>query len=477
MSGPSSGKIVRLDAFEFDLEALVLSREGRTVPLQPQPSRVLAELIRANGGVVTRDHLRDTIWGDRFVEFDQSLNYCIRQIRAALGDGAEEPRFVETIPRRGYRLMVPARPSDPGATVRPRAAATWRQSRWLWGGAVVVATLGVLGAVRSWGGSDRQPVAETRWDSAAGSLPSDARVAFLAGRRWLEARTADGYRNAVERFSVTLQTDPRFVPARLGRAEGLLWMGRVDEARSALDSILGAEPDLGHAHTIRGALALFRDWDFGQASLHLRRGAELEPRSSVGHHYLAYLALLLGERATAKASIDTALALDPLSPTLQGDAGLVHYWLGNFEEAKALCTRSLANAAPSRGSVYCLWLIEWATGGSEVHAISRRLAAGDGAPAAVVAGLDGSSAGMARYLDWEAERLRARPDGSSGTALPLARVLALGGRLEAARAAIVDGFARHSNSIIFAAVDPLLGDLRRDPEVERAIAANRAGRL
>ena len=83
-----------------------LFREGRPVKIQPQPLRVLGVLLERPGEIVSREQLRTPVWGDAtFVEFDQGLNYCIRQIRLALRDGASEPLYIETLPKQGYRFI------------------------------------------------------------------------------------------------------------------------------------------------------------------------------------------------------------------------------------------------------------------------------------------------------------------------------------------------------------------------------------
>ena len=95
---------VRFEAFELDLASGELRKSGVPVPLPPL--RVLTLLASRAGELVSRDEIQKRVWNDQtFVDFDQGLNYCIRQIRAALGDDAETPRFVATIPRRGYRFV------------------------------------------------------------------------------------------------------------------------------------------------------------------------------------------------------------------------------------------------------------------------------------------------------------------------------------------------------------------------------------
>jgi DNA-binding winged helix-turn-helix (wHTH) protein/TolB-like protein len=98
----------RFGLFEFDADTGALSREGVPVRLQPQPARVLAILLTHAGDVVTRDTLRQEVWSDgTFVDFERGLNFCVAQIRSALGDAADSPRFIETLPRRGYRFIAP----------------------------------------------------------------------------------------------------------------------------------------------------------------------------------------------------------------------------------------------------------------------------------------------------------------------------------------------------------------------------------
>ena len=97
---------LRFGAFEMDLRSGELRRGGTVVRLQPQPFKVLALLVDRPGEVVTRDEIQSRVWpAGTFVDFEQSLNFCIRQIRAALGDNALHPRYVETLPRRGYRWV------------------------------------------------------------------------------------------------------------------------------------------------------------------------------------------------------------------------------------------------------------------------------------------------------------------------------------------------------------------------------------
>ncbi len=99
---------VRFGRFEFSLESGQLQREGIPVRLQAQPAKVLALLISRSPKVVTREELQREVWGSSsHVDFERGLNFCIAQIRSALGDSAEGARYLETVPKRGYRFIAP----------------------------------------------------------------------------------------------------------------------------------------------------------------------------------------------------------------------------------------------------------------------------------------------------------------------------------------------------------------------------------
>src|SRR5436305_3069620 len=100
--------IRRFGVFELDLRAGELRRHGHKIKLQEQPFQVLSQLLEKPGEVITREELRNRLWpADTFVDFDHSLNAAIRRLRDALGDSADNPRFVETVARRGYRFLAP----------------------------------------------------------------------------------------------------------------------------------------------------------------------------------------------------------------------------------------------------------------------------------------------------------------------------------------------------------------------------------
>src|SRR5215472_14975206 len=129
----SSPRLARFGAFEADLRTGELRKDGVKLKFSGQPFQVLAILLERPGEVVTREELQKRLWPDTFVDVERNLNTAVNKIREVLGDSAESPVFVETLPRRGYRFIrevvapvqsaLPVTPVEP--VVRPSRTQMW----------------------------------------------------------------------------------------------------------------------------------------------------------------------------------------------------------------------------------------------------------------------------------------------------------------------------------------------------------------
>ncbi len=120
MAQQETNGVIRFGIFEADLRAGELRRNGSKIRLQEQPFQVLALLLAKPGGLVTREELQSKLWpADTFVDFEHGLNAAVKRVRDALGDSADNPRFIETLARRGYRFIAPI--NDPSATLKESA--------------------------------------------------------------------------------------------------------------------------------------------------------------------------------------------------------------------------------------------------------------------------------------------------------------------------------------------------------------------
>jgi DNA-binding winged helix-turn-helix (wHTH) protein/TolB-like protein len=168
--------------FSFDTVTRELRRDGDIVKLQSQPAQVLAVLIEHAGDIVTRDALRTAIWGDdTFVDFDKGLNFAIAQVRTALGDSADAPRYVRTFPKRGYQFIAPvesetrlqgAQGSSPEG---PRSVDRARRYGLVAAAAIVV--LALIGGVWNWiarsADGPANTIAVARFDNQTGLADYD----------------------------------------------------------------------------------------------------------------------------------------------------------------------------------------------------------------------------------------------------------------------------------------------------------------
>src|SRR5882672_2564506 len=198
---------IRFGVFEFDRGSLQLRRNGVRIKLQDQPGQILSALLEAPGDLVTREELRKRLWSaDTFVDFDHSLNTAIKRLRDVLGDSADNPIFIETLSRRGYRFMAPlAVPGNghsnghglpvgngsPSSSVSPVVAATGRWSArfaW-WGLAGLLVTAGAVSAGWHAGHRTVRPMQprETRLTANSPDAPVEGGTISPDGRMLLYA--------------------------------------------------------------------------------------------------------------------------------------------------------------------------------------------------------------------------------------------------------------------------------------------------
>jgi Tol biopolymer transport system component/DNA-binding winged helix-turn-helix (wHTH) protein len=198
-------RLVRFGAFEADLRTGELRKDGVKLKFSGQPFQVLAILLERPGEVVTREELQKRLWPDTFVDVERNLNTAVNKIREVLGDSAETPRFVETLPRRGYRFIgkveAPIQPARPVPAVEPVERPN--RSRLWWGigaGAFAIAVI-ALAAFVAYRWRRPQPPPEGAvltavpftalpgWADAPAFSPDGSRIAFA----WSPARGSNGF--------------------------------------------------------------------------------------------------------------------------------------------------------------------------------------------------------------------------------------------------------------------------------------------
>jgi DNA-binding winged helix-turn-helix (wHTH) protein/tetratricopeptide (TPR) repeat protein len=345
---------LRFEAFELRLDSGELFHAGITVKLQPRPAKVLAILAGHAGEVVPREEIRHAVWGDAtYVDFDLALNFSIRQVRRALGDSAARPRFVATIPRRGYRFLAPvemvgsdAGPPVTGQTAAPRhAPVRWRLA--LAGASGLILLLMTLGLVARLG----RPLPSVIVAPAQGS-PAHQR--YLEGQYLQALDDLDRAKGAFEEAAIL---DPRssHVFAALGQV--LLGTGRpareiLTTAETAERRALELDPRDFVAHVDRGERLFQYEYDWRGAEEEFRRAVQLDGRSAQGHFGLAQVLAGQGRHDEALEEARRALALEP-ERRLAMNLGRFYYLARRDDEAIEQARRAIALAfAATRGAAF-----------------------------------------------------------------------------------------------------------------------------
>jgi|SoiMethySBSTD1v2_1073268.scaffolds.fasta_scaffold33456_4 DNA-binding winged helix-turn-helix (wHTH) protein/tetratricopeptide (TPR) repeat protein len=326
----------RFGPFEIRPDTGELLDSGRAVKLAPQPFLVLALIVRAGGSLVTREQLRDAVWAAEgtTVEFDQGLNYCIRQIRIALNDDARRPIYIETVPKRGYRLLVRAIPAA-NATPPPAADARRSLRRYIaviMTAACITAVAGLVFAYRS---------APPAISPEADRLFQEAES--LAGT-WETNKVSE----AVKRYEEVLRLEPNFARAWAGLANAdvvLTFMG-PQPAQSLADS----ETHARHAIEVDGSLAVahaalghsyWHQWRRSEAEEEFRLAMRGGDNVAVVHQLFGLYLASVGRSNEAIEHARRAVALAPVSGVINYSLAQVYLQTGRFDAALAQAQRTL----------------------------------------------------------------------------------------------------------------------------------------
>jgi DNA-binding winged helix-turn-helix (wHTH) protein/Tfp pilus assembly protein PilF len=333
-TGDARPQRLLFEGFELRLDSGELLRTGSPVRLQPKPAKILEILACRSGEVVHREEIRQLVWGDSHVDFDASLNFCIKEIRRALGDSATSPRFVETVPRRGYRFLKPVTVAFDGEPLAAPAAVPLppplpprpapRRSRLL----TLFGILGLLLLLTLLVGSraaGKRP--------GAGTKPSPASESYLRGIYLLQHEQIEP---ATAAFEEAVLLDPGFAPAYAALAQARLKVPATADlaaTEAAARHALALDPDLAEGHLVLGHILLFHDRDWAGAGRELREALALAPGSADAHHeYSLYLAAL-GRNAEAIAAVRRARELDPGSMLVGSDYAWYFYLDHQYAEA------------------------------------------------------------------------------------------------------------------------------------------------
>ncbi len=315
--------------FIFDAHRGALSLKGRKIDLNPQPARLLEALLVRAPEIVTRDALQRDLWGDKAtVEFEQSLNTCIGQLRVALGESARDPIYIKTEPKIGYRLLPPV------TTIEAKTPRHWAIGAALAAGAVILTFVAY---------QTLQTPADTGLLKAENPTAQDL---VLRGRSQREFGDVDAMTESLAHFENALNIAPEEPAALSGAALNIAVLaGSADfpvassyaRANDLAMRSLAINPNAVDARLARGFIALYDRWDIAAARQDFDHARRRAPSYALAHSWSAAALAAEGRVAEAVAASARSVELDPASWYVAADLCWYLIFQEDYPRAANVC--------------------------------------------------------------------------------------------------------------------------------------------
>jgi DNA-binding winged helix-turn-helix (wHTH) protein/tetratricopeptide (TPR) repeat protein len=352
------------DGWTLRISTGELTREGKTQRLTQQPLRILIELLEHAGDVVSRERLVALLWPKGVVDFDNGLNVAMRKVRMTLGDDTDTPRYIETLPRVGYRFIgkldSPKRPLEPPSAAQPEPlGAPPRRRLPPWIIAATVALLAVTAGAAYWAMRAPTPVVVSLGTNeplvARRTTSVRAYEHYLQGIFHRSRRDSNATGLAIESFEAALREDSEYAAAWAGLADTL--MGAVigyllpaaqalPRAKEAAERAVALDPGIAEGHTALGHVYMVFDRDYAKAEAEYEKARQANEKFARLWHHLGILRGFQARPDEALAAMRRARELEPMTFLYNANYGLVLYYSRRFDEAIAHA-QSLLAAQPT----------------------------------------------------------------------------------------------------------------------------------
>ena len=376
MSKPKCN-LYEFDQFRLDLVEKALWKDGAAIPITPKAFDTLVILVERRGRLVEKDDLMKRLWPESFVE-ENSLAQNIYLVRKALGDESQGTRYIETVPRRGYRFRAIVREAPGGdATVTTAILADENEalaeapaiapslfrplppqrrfSRTLIfapaGALVLLAILMIWGAARR-SETGIETTDERNRPTRRPTENPEAYEAYARGLFFWNKRTEDGFRRSIEYYNQALVKDPHYALAWAGLADTYAVTGYLRykfmspndayrKAREAATKALEIDQTMAEAYTALSVVRAYHDGDLPGAEIEIKKALALKENSATAHQRYAIYLRDQGRLSEALGEIQRAHELDPLSLTIGSNLAFIHYLQRNYDQAATYAQRVL----------------------------------------------------------------------------------------------------------------------------------------
>lgn len=453
---------IRFGEFCLSLHPLALSKLGTPISLRLLPLRLLAFLASRHGRLTAHEEIHKHLWGNRVLSFNKSVHVYISQIRAALNDDALCPKFIENVPRQGYRFVADVekiwRASDFIAARENASISIKRYS--VISAAAIIATL-AFAVIVEFPTSQVAPVAA-----------SDALDSYKRGMYLLERHDSASTEKSIAYFKTALEMDPNLAVAHLGVARAYGRLGKFDQANQSANQALALNERLSEAYVILGLVDLMHDWAWDSALKNFQGALGLDESSAAAHQGIASYYVLRGEVDAGIAHMHRARSLDPASTIIRADFGWYYYFAGQHKKAARTCSEAL-DLAPEDVSIrHCLIRSLWVAGEHRSalgHIVSFMQESGATKNELnAVIDRDAQDALLA-FDQWRLKKYESETSSNVSSAARLAHAAAGAGDFERALAYISIGLEERNPMIPFIAVDPIFRPIALDPQFQQML--------
>jgi DNA-binding winged helix-turn-helix (wHTH) protein/tetratricopeptide (TPR) repeat protein len=470
---------IHFDGWTLRTRSGELVRDGKVQRLPQQPLRVLVELLTHPGEVVTRERLVQVLWPKGIVDFDNSLNAVMRKLRVVLGDDSETPRYIETLPRIGYRFVgnidapaagrpaaneMPAVPPAKGRRVTHRHIA-----------AVALAAIGGVAALVWWPRAPKPGLllqeAAPRDNEPRRTSNQRAYEFYLNGKFHRSRRDIPGSSLAIQSFEAALKEDPYFVDAWAALAGTYIGGGinqhmpvveAMEKGRAAALHALELDPKNVAALAELAVIEMNYDLDYARAEKHFVEASEIDPGFARLWHGFGLLRAYQGRVDEAFQYFGRARELESTQLLYTGSYGNLLYHTRKYAQAIEHA-RSLLASQPRFDGVRVLLIRALVASGDVKGAMEQLPLRFFEVPFTSEDGLVYAHAGRRYDALAQIERLKRRAAGGFGMSYEIAVIYAALGDKENGCAALLNSLTDHSQWIGWMKLDPRMDPLREEP--------------
>ncbi|HVF48159.1 MAG TPA: winged helix-turn-helix domain-containing protein [Pyrinomonadaceae bacterium] len=357
-------RFYEFDSFRIDVEERRLLRGGGPVPLTAKVFDLLLVLVESSGHTLEKAELLDKVWADAFVE-EGSLNRNISTLRRVLGDDFHKPRFIKTVPKRGYRfegdirefveeeetLVVEKRTNyriafheETRTQSRGKAKVNISSRRFAVAAAAAFAllSLGLVLALDLAKSEEASFLVSAMSDANSGTKNEEALELYKKGRELWQNRSVEGLHQATSHLERAVALDPQFALAHAALADAYAfdvqdWRKAETEANEAIR----LDPGLGQPHATIGFVRMFWEWKLREAEPHFQKAIRLSPDYATAHQWYSLNLAAMARGGEALAEMKRALELEPSSVAINADLCQVLNFSRKYDQAISQCRKTL----------------------------------------------------------------------------------------------------------------------------------------